>query len=221
MRTYPSGYLEIHSNHEQKKFSLEEYPCTSFVGEDYIGVSKFDYAEIFEDVVKCTDKTGYVIPTTQESFNKSLLWAELGFNVTDDFEITFLAKEFELNHYMTHGQKAGYTIDMKAKWFFASRADMVNNRLDLMTYDDWPDLYWIDGGEDYSSGEIIYHLVEIFNTFFFDKSLDRNELPEVVRAYLLQFGDEDGTPLDDTQIEDISSAMEMFLEPFMSETPDE
>lgn len=202
MRIEATGIYLICSNHEQKEFDLAGMECSNYDGDSYIAIRDFDYAKIFKDVLNKTGREGYEIPADKESFDKSPLWADLGFDVADDFEITRIDMDLMIEYYMTYGQKAGYRIDMGSKEVKVNRDNMVKNAIDNQIFEDWPTL--LDDEEcEVDAPQLVDDLVNIFSRYNSKNNLDADDMDEDVRRFLGKFKTEDGDPLDEEEIEAI------------------
>lgn len=174
MHTYPSGHFYIHSKDEQTVVTnLEKHPCSSFVGEDYRDYLKepFDYQEVFHYVIRMLkadkgtladgiDLDAYDCPDTREAFNRSPLWADLGFIISPNFAIQYIVKEFTLTYASTHGQKATTLLLFESEEVHQLVDTEVWNRLDELIFD-WKEMFDADG-EYHSGSDIIERFVNCF-----------------------------------------------------------
>jgi len=207
MRIEVTGGYKIQSkNNEVKTFELLDIGWSSFDVNDYMVDFDFDYGLIFENVMKNTNKEGYPIPTNKDEFNQSKIWNDLGFNTANDFEIRFIGKWVELEHYMTHGQKGAYLIDFDTMTINLDKTCLVNNELDNLIFEDWGVVYDSEGGEAYR-GDIIENLVSIFSKYY-GENANKDSIEIDLREYFENLKREDDEPISE---EDIDSVLQIMI----------
>ena len=209
MRMECLGTMSIITNQGEIELNLWNLELSSYSGDDYINVTYFNYEAIFEDVVLCADKDSddYDIPETQEEFNQSPLWADLGLNPQTGFEVLFIKKDLSINHYMTYGQYAGYSIDMVKEKVDVNGGYTVSNEIDDLIFGKWPSLIYVNRGYEVNGGDILRDMVEIYTRYSDKSEPDNAGMESEVKTYFNKVVDKEGKKLSESQIGSIISIL--------------
>lgn len=173
---------------QEFKSNLENYPCTSYNGNDYRDMfgEPFSYPEVFRCIIKNlrADKgtlpshlelDKYETPADKESFQKSPLWKDLGFKISEGFEIVGTTMEIEIFHEHSVSQRAMTHIDIELEDFLYDYQTAAWNALDKLLYE-WPMLF-------NKNGEHVHHLEVLASLVKFYRFIGGNKLDRIVRDY--------------------------------------
>lgn len=208
MQIISSGTLEIVSNHETRLFQLDGFEC-GYNPYEALGYIDFDYAEIFEMVCDTLEKQGYAVPASEEAFNNSPLWKELGFIIVPDFRIVRIDKDIEIEHYMTYGQNAAVSIDLESKAVVYNEYYRYRNDLDNLIFN-WE--YKFDAEENQLNGSDILDDIAQFYSRYLEGEFKTKELYEKTKEYAQNLYSEEGDPMPDDYVEGIFNVIKQRVE---------